>query len=104
MLSISHLFMRISMSRNYGIGHRDIYIAGKAFLKQSFKNKDIGATSFGDLAQRWSRFSRYIKYHTENGIGRLERITRESVIEYGKYLADKVDAEEISAGYSGPQI
>ena len=100
MLSISHLFMRISMSRNYGIGHRDIYIAGKAFLKQSFKNKDIGATSFGDLAQRWSRFSRYIKYHTENGIGRLERITRESVIEYGKYLADKVDAEEISAGYA----
>ncbi len=66
MLSISHLFMRIYMSRNYGIGHRDIYIAGKAFLKQSFKNKDIGGTSFGDLAQRWSKFARYIKGSPQN--------------------------------------
>ena len=99
-MSIAHLFMRIVMSRNYGIGHRDIYVAGKAFLKQSLHRKEISGASFGTLAQRWSKFARYIKYNTANGVGRLERITRESVIEYGKHLADKVDAEEITAGYA----
>jgi len=88
------------MSRNYGIGHRDMSVAGKIFLEKSYHQKGISGDSLGTIAERWSQFVRYIKYNKENGIGRMEKITRESVLEYAKHLADKVDAEEMKASYA----
>ncbi|WP_227487879.1 hypothetical protein [Acidithiobacillus sp. HP-11] len=88
------------MSRNYGIGHRDMSVAGKIFLERSYHQKGISGDSLGTIAERWSQFVRYIKYNKENGIGRMEKITRDSVLEYARHLADKVDAEEMKASYA----
>lgn len=85
------------MSRNYGVGYRDLHKAGKAFLKQAFDRKDISGASYGTLSERWRHFSTYAKEH---GIHRLEQIDRESVVAYGQHLAAEVDDGELSVSYA----
>lgn len=85
------------MSRNFGIGTRDLAGAGQRFLQQSIQHKALSYSSVDALTDRWSQFAAYAK---ENGIGRLERITPELLQNYGRELAEKVQSKQISASYA----
>lgn len=85
------------MSRNFGIGTRDLASAGRLFLQKSVQQKALSYSSADALSDRWSKFAAYAK---ENGVGRLERITPELVQQYGRELADKVQHQQLSASYA----
>lgn len=85
------------MSRNFGIGTRDLAGAGQRFLQHAVQHKALSYSSADALSDRWSQFAAYAK---ENGVGRLERITPELVQQYGRALADKVQHEQFSASYA----
>ena len=85
------------MSRNFGIGTRDLAGAGHRFLQQSVQHKALSFSSVDALSDRWSQFAAYAK---ENGVGRLERISPELVQQYGRELAEKVQSKQISASYA----
>lgn len=85
------------MSRNFGIGTRDLAGAGQRFLQQAAQHKALSYSSADALSDRWSKFAAYAK---ENGVGRLERITPELVHQYGRELAEKVQHQQLSASYA----
>lgn len=85
------------MSRNFGIGTRDLASAGRLFLHQSVQQKALSFSSVDALSDRWAQFAAYAK---EQGIGRMERITPELVQSYGRELAEKVQSKQISASYA----
>lgn len=85
------------MSRNFGIGTRDLAGAGHRFLQQSVQHKALSFSSVDALSDRWAQFAAYAK---EQGIGRMERITPELVQQYGRELAEKVQSKQISASYA----
>lgn len=85
------------MSRNFGVGTRDLSTAGHRFLQQSVQQKALSYSSADSLSDRWSRFATYAKEH---GVGRLERITPELVQQYGRALAQKVQSQKLSASYA----
>lgn len=85
------------MSRNFGIGTRDLAGAGQRFLQQAVQHKALSYSSADGLGHRWMQFAAYAK---EQGIGRMERITPELVQQYGRELADKVQHEQFSASYA----
>lgn len=85
------------MSRNFGIGTRDLAGAGHRFLQQSVQHKALSFSSVDALSDRWAQFAAYAK---ENGIGRMERISPELVQQYGRELAQKVQSKQISASYA----
>ncbi len=85
------------MSRNFGIGTRDLAQAGQRFLQQSVQHKALSFSSADNLADRWAQFAAYAK---ENGVGRMERISPELVQQYGRELALKVESKQISASYA----
>ena len=76
------------MSRNYGLGTRSMGDAGRIAMQ----NTNSSLSTISDVGTRFQQFAEFAK---ENGIGRMERVTSELVIEYGKGLADRVDGEEI---------
>lgn len=79
------------MSRNYGLGSRDMKSAGRIALDKAADKKEMSFSTADTVADRWSQFVVYAK---ENGVGRMERITPELVTEYGKLLAGKVTNRE----------
>lgn len=85
------------MSRNFGIGTRDLAGAGHRFLQQSVQHKALSFSSVDALSDRWAQFAAYAK---EQGIGRMERISPELVQQYGRELAQKVESKKISASYA----
>lgn len=85
------------MSRNYGLGSRDMVHAVKILLqKESLK----GSMSFGSAATNTERFCRFEKYLKQKKVNRLEQVTRTHIIEYGKCLALKTNQGELSSAYS----
>ena len=85
------------MSRNFGLGSRDMASAGRAAMSRLRKK---GGASFGTVdavSQRWQRFVGYAK---GCGIGRMERVTQTFVIGYGRELADLVHAGEMTPAYA----
>lgn len=75
------------MSRNYGLGTRDMRSAGRIALDKAADKREMSFSTADTVADRWSKFVVYAK---ENGIGRMEKITPELVTQYGKSLAEKV--------------
>ena len=78
------------MSRNYGLGSRDMKQAGYKALERGMQS----FASIATISDRWSQFVDWAK--EEHGIGRMERVTREMVQEYGEKLAEKVEAGAMS--------
>lgn len=75
------------MSRNYGIGSRDMSRAGCILLdRMSHEGKCSFATAPA-YKSGWKSFSEEAK---DSGIKRMEHITRAFVVDYGKSLADDV--------------
>ncbi|MDG4868706.1 integrase domain-containing protein [Guyparkeria sp. 1SP6A2] len=82
------------MSRwnNYGLGSRDMRTAGRWALERERSTGDRSYSGTATTAQRWEQFATRVY---EQGIRRMEGITREQVIEYGRDLADRVDSGEL---------
>jgi len=80
-------------TRNYGWGSRDMASAARIALEATEK-------SFGTVDTVTRNFEQFKAFCKEKGVGRMERITPELVQEYGRGLADKVDNEEMTAGYA----
>ncbi|AEY02967.1 hypothetical protein GU3_16309 (plasmid) [Oceanimonas sp. GK1] len=85
------------MSRNYGLGTRDMASAGRIALNRAASQKSASFSTAATVAERWKQFTLYAK---EQGVGRMERITPELVIAYGQTLAAKVQAGDSSAAYA----
>lgn len=85
------------MSRNYGLGTRDMAQAGRIALSQACKRGEMSFSSVDTISDRWSLFTAYAK---AAGVGRMERITPELVIEYGRSLARHVASGEMSPAYA----
>lgn len=81
------------MSRNFGVGTRDLKSAGHMLLKQSVSRQESAFTTEGTLASRWTAFSIFAK---ASGVGRLERIDKDLIIKYGNHLKNLIMDEELS--------
>ena len=76
------------MSRNFGIGSRDMAFAGRMIIERRFHGSD---QSKADIAQRWGFFS---KFAAERGVKKMENVTTELVIQYGQSLQCELDSGE----------
>lgn len=85
------------MSRNYGLGSRDMASAGRIALDRASGRGGLSYSSADTLADRWAQFASYAK---AEGVGRMERITPELVMEYGRNLANQVASGEMSPAYA----
>lgn len=82
------------MSRNFGLGQRDMSKAGYAALRNSAQS---GAVSFSTVAtnsDRWSKFSEWARAHD---VKKMENISTDLVQKYGQQLAEKVQEGQMSA-------
>lgn len=84
-------------SRNCGVGTRCMTSAARILLDHEVPKKNLSFQSVSSVHQAWSKFSNFAH---EKGIRRLEHITSDLAINYGKELAQKVNAHECSAGYA----
>ncbi|WP_418139969.1 integrase domain-containing protein (plasmid) [Oceanimonas smirnovii] len=85
------------MSRNYGLGTRDMASAGRIALASSAAQREMSFSTVDTIADRWRKFTQYAKDH---GIGRMERVTEGFAIKYGKSLAAEVKDKEKSEAYA----
>lgn len=80
------------MSRNFGIGQRDMTRAASVILNRSREN---GGLSFSSVSTLLNRFDKFKAFAKENGVARFERVTPELVREYGLQLKNS----DYSASY-----
>lgn len=85
------------MSRNYGLGTRDMASAARIATDRAVENKELSFASSDAIADRFAQFAAYAK---ENGVGRMERIDVDLVSRYGQELAERVTAGELSPAYA----
>lgn len=85
------------MSRNFGAGQRDMGKAAGVFLNQAVSRGELSFSSAATLEDRFAQFAQFAK---DEGIGRMERVDPEIVETYGRELAEKVEAGEISEAYA----
>ena len=78
-------------TRNFGLGSRDMSRAGDAALK------NLSGLSFSGIATLSERWGEFCKWAQAEGIKKMENVTRETVINYGNRLADRVALGELSA-------
>ena len=82
------------MTRNFGLGSRDMGIAGNFALNDAVKNRSISFSTAGTNRHRWHSFTIWAK---DNGVKKTEYVTRELVKKYGRELAQKVNTRDLSA-------
>lgn len=85
------------MSRNYNLGTRDLAQAGRKALDRACARGALSFSSVDTVADRWSLFCRYAK---TSGVGRMERITPELLLQYGQGLARQVREGGMSPAYA----
>ena len=85
------------MSRNYGVGSRDMRSAARLSLKNAALRRECSHSTAATHGHRFSVVSTALK---ELGIGRLEHITHEIIVRIGQGLADDVENEDMSAAYA----
>jgi len=74
------------MSRNFGIGSRNMTVAGRMIVERKFHG---GYQSKYDIAQRWGYFCKWVE--REHSVKKMENITFEIVVLYGKQLQSELD-------------
>jgi len=75
--------------------------AGRIALDSASGRGELSYSSADTLADRWAQFAAHAK---AEGVGRMERITRELVMEYGRNLANQVASGEMSPAYAQNMI
>lgn len=81
------------MSRNFGIGQRDMGRAGTAALQNAAKAGEVSFSTAATNGDRWQSFTAWAK---EEGIKKMENVTPELVTQYGQELAERVNSGEMS--------
>lgn len=82
------------MSRNFGLGSRNMKTAGKFALKNATKNGGISFSTAGTVAERWHTFAAWAE---NNGAKKMEDISQDLAKKYGCELAEKVNAGKLTA-------
>lgn len=82
------------MTRNFGLGTRDLAKAGNIALTRMQERKGCSFSSAATNGQRWNLFAKFAKIH---GVGRMERIDHELVQKYADDLKDQVENMELAA-------
>ena len=82
------------MSRNFGLGSRDMGTAGQYALNNSARD---GAVSFSTAATNGDRWQSFADWAKDEGVKKMENVTPELVKEYGQELAEKVNNGDMSA-------
>ncbi len=82
------------MTRNFGLGTRDLAKAGIFALALLQQRKGCSFSSAATNGQRWSLFAKFAK---SQGVGRMERIDHDLVQRYAAELRDQVENLEMSA-------
>lgn len=77
------------MARNYGLGARDMARAGRYGLQNAARRGELSYQSAATIAERWNLFSTWARDHD---VRRMERVTSELVVSYGREMADAVRA------------
>lgn len=85
------------MSRNYGLGTRDMAQAGDRALRPACARGEMAYATVATLGERWRSFTSFAKGH---GVGRMERVTPELVQQYGQDLAQRVRDKALSPAYA----
>lgn len=73
------------MSRNYGLGSREMSKAGQFALKNASKSGHLSYSSAGTIGDRWAKFSNWAR---EQGIKKMEDITADTVKTYASTLSN----------------
>ncbi|MDP3660089.1 integrase domain-containing protein [Phenylobacterium sp.] len=81
------------MSRNFGLGSRDMSTAGRFVLNAAARAGTLSFSTAGTNAGRWSQFVGWAKDHD---VKKMENVTSELVREYGRELASRVKAGEMA--------
>lgn len=81
------------MSRNYGLGSRDMATAGTYALNAAAGKKEVSFSTAATNSERWGKFCQWAR---ERDIKKMENVDKEVVRQYGKELSEKVNSGEIS--------
>lgn len=84
------------MSRNFGIGSRDMFVAGRMILQRRSRN---GFKTQHDYADRWRLFC---SWASEQNVKKMENVTPDIVVEYGRHLQSQLEAG-VYASASAPK-
>ena len=82
---------------NFGLGSRDMGKAANFAMKAETRD---GNASFSTAETVSDRFQQFASWAKEEGLRRLEEVSRETVTAYGQELADRVENRELSASYA----
>ncbi len=82
------------MSRNYGLGNRDMELAGKNALRSAAERSEISFATAHTVAERWGQFVAHAKKHD---VKKMEKIDRQMVVDYGRDLAGAVRSRQMNA-------
>lgn len=82
------------MSRNYGLGSRDMGTAGQYALNNAARTGGVSFSTAATNGERWQQFAQWAR---DQGIKKMENITADTVIQYGRELAARVEAGVLSA-------
>ena len=85
------------MSRNFGLGSRDMTRAVNYGLQAQAREGLMGYSTASTMADRFARFAAWSRDH---GARYLEYVTPELATEYGRELADLVIQGELSSSYA----
>ena len=82
------------MSRNFGLGQRDMAKAGQVALQNSAREGAVSFSTASTNGERWNSFANWAK---DEGVKKMENVSPELVKEYGQELAEKVNSGEMAA-------
>ena len=82
------------MSRNFGLGSRDMGTAGQYALNNAAQSGGVSFSTAATNGDRWQSFANWAK---DEGVKKMENVTAELVKEYGKELAEKVNSGDMAA-------
>lgn len=84
-------------TRNLGAGTRSMAAAGRVFLNRAVDQGDIAFATAHSVDLCWERFAGYAH---SRGVRRIEHVTRELVLDFGRELAVEVKRGDCAPGYA----
>lgn len=85
------------MSRNYHLGSRNMSDAARIALTRAVYKKEM---SFATASAVTERFTHFVSYLKEHGIGRMEGIHKQVVLDYGAIINKRVRRDACSVPYA----
>jgi hypothetical protein len=85
------------MSKNFGLGSRDMTKAATFALKGVAREGGMGFSHVAETARHFAHFATFAREH---GVKQMEYVSRELVMHYGQQLAERVSHGEIAQGHA----